>query len=98
MEHTETNHTRTYLKIFAALAILTVIEVIISQSGMPVTPMVVLLVAFALVKAGLVALYFMHLHYDAKFLSVIAYAPLVVASILIFMLAMEWTFQPHWLF
>ena len=98
MEHTTTNHTKTYLKIFAALFVLTVIEVGLSQSGMPHTPMVVLLIAFALVKAGLVAVYFMHLKYDSKFLSVIAYAPLVVASILIFMLAMEWTFQPHWLF
>src|SRR5947208_514060 len=99
MENTalHTNHTKTYLKIFAALAVLTVIEVFLSQSGMAVTPMVILLVAFALVKAGLVALYFMHLHYDAKFLSIIAYAPLVVASILIVMPAMEWTFQPHWL-
>jgi len=98
MEHTATNHTKTYLKIFGALFVLTVIEVIISQSGMPQVPMVIMLVAFALVKAGLVAMYFMHLKYDSKFLSVIAYAPLVVASILIFMLAMEWTFQPHWLF
>jgi cytochrome c oxidase subunit 4 len=98
MEHTTTSHTKTYLKIFAALGVLTIIEVLLSQSGMPVTPMVVLLIAFALVKAGLVALYFMHLHYDAKFLSIIAYAPLIVAAILITMLSMEWTFQPHWLF
>ena len=99
MEQTAHNsHTKTYLKIFGALAVLTIIEVILSQSGMPHTPMVILLIAFALVKAGLVALYFMHLHYDAKFLSIIAYAPLVVASILIFMLSLEWAFQPHWLF
>ena len=98
MEHSATNHTKTYLKIFAALFVLTVVEVVISQSGMPHTAMVVLLIAFALVKAGLVAVYFMHLKYDATFLSIIAYAPLAVASILIFMLGMEWTFQPHWLF
>jgi cytochrome c oxidase subunit 4 len=99
MEHTaEANHTKTYLKIFGALAVLTIIEVLISQSGMPVTPMIILLVALALFKAGLVALYFMHLHYDAKFLSIIAYAPLIVASILITMLSLEWAFQPHWLF
>jgi cytochrome c oxidase subunit 4 len=100
MEHTatHTNHTKTYLKIFGALAVLTLVEVFLSQSSLPHTPMVVLLIALALVKAGLVALYFMHLHYDAKFLSIIAYAPLVVASILIIMLAMEWGYQPHWLF
>jgi len=98
MEHSATNHTKTYLKIFGALFILTVIEVLISQAGLPQVPMVVLLIAFALVKAGLVAVYFMHLKYDSKFLSVIAYAPLVVASILILMLSIEWAFQPHWLF
>lgn len=98
MEHTATNHTKTYLKIFAALFVLTVVEVVISQTGIPKTAMIILLVALALVKAGLVAVYFMHLKYDAKFLSVIAYAPLVVASILIIMLSLEWAFQPHWLF
>ncbi|MEI8134657.1 MAG: cytochrome C oxidase subunit IV family protein [bacterium] len=98
MEHSTTNHTKSYMKIFGALAVLTIVEVILSQSGMSHTPMVVLLIAFALVKAGLVAMYFMHLKYDAKFLSVIAYSPLIVASILIAMLALEWGFQPHWLF
>src|SRR5687768_14507086 len=98
IEHTPTNHTKTYLKIFAALFVLTVIEVGISQVGMPYVLMVILLIVFALVKAGLVAIYFMHLKFEAKFLSIIAYSPLVVASILIFLLAMEWAFQPEWLF
>lgn len=98
IEHTPTNHTKTYLKIFGALFVLTAVEVVLSQIGLPYVLMVVTLIVMALVKAGLVAIYFMHLKFEAKFLSVIAYAPLVVASILIFLLAMEWTFQPHWLF
>jgi cytochrome c oxidase subunit 4 len=98
IEHTPTNHTKTYLKIFAALFVLTVIEVGLAQMPIPYVLLVITLVVMALVKAGLVAVYFMHLKFEAKFLSVIAYSPLVVASILIFLLAMEWTFQPHWLF
>lgn len=98
IEQGHPNHTKTYLKIFAALAVLTAIEVGITMVGMPKTAMIILLLAFALVKAGLVAIYFMHLKYDAAFLKVIAYAPLAVASILIFMVSMEWVFQPHWLF
>jgi cytochrome c oxidase subunit 4 len=98
IESTPHNHTKTYLKIFGSLFVLTVIEVLISQSGMPYGLLVFTLVTLALVKAGLVAIYFMHLKFEARFLSVIAYAPLVVASILIFLIAMEWTFQPHWLY
>ena len=98
MEHAPVNHTKTYIKIFIALAVLTLIEVGMTMIGMPKTPMVILLIALALVKAGLVAVYFMHLKYDSGFLSVIAYAPLAVASILILMLSLEWAFQPHWIF
>jgi cytochrome c oxidase subunit 4 len=98
MEQAHPNHTKTYITIFVALAVLTAIEVGITMISMPKTAMVILLLAFALVKAGLVAVYFMHLKYDARFLKVIAYSPLAVASILIFILSMEWIFQPHWLF
>ncbi|MBS1904467.1 MAG: cytochrome C oxidase subunit IV family protein [Bacteroidetes bacterium] len=98
IEQGHPNHTKTYLGIFSALAVLTGIEVGVSQMSMPKTAMVILLIALALVKAGLVAVYFMHLKYDARFLKIIAYSPLAVAGILILMISLEWTFQPHWLF
>ena len=102
MAHAPVNHTKTYLKIFGALFVLTVIEVIIGMYavgwGLPLAGLYILLIALALVKAGLVAVYFMHLKYDAKFLSVIAYSPLAVASILILLIALEWAFQPNWIF
>ena len=98
MEQTHTSHTKTYMVIFGALAALTLIEIGITQIGLSKAPMIVLLIALALVKAGLVAVYFMHLKYDAAFLKVIAYSPLAVASILILMLSLEWIFQPHWIF
>ena len=94
----QTNHTKTYITIFSALAVLTMIEVGITQIGLPRVAMIILLIALALVKAGLVAVYFMHLKYDAGFLKIIAYSPLAVASILILMVSLEWAFQPHWLF
>ena len=96
MEQGYPDHTKTYLKIFGVLAVLTAIEVGITMIGMPKTPMIILLLSLALVKAGLVATYFMHLKYGAAFLKVIAYAPLVVATFLIFIVSMEWIFQPHW--
>lgn len=87
-----------YMLVFFALAALTIIEVIIAQAGLPHGAMITMLVALALIKAGLVAQVFMHLKYDAKFLSIIAYVPIVVASILLTVLSLEWAFQPHWLF
>ena len=102
MSHTvetqPTNHTKSYLRIFGSLFVLTVVEVIIAQIGLPYTMLVILLVVLALVKAGLVAVYFMHLKYESRFLSVIGYAPLAVASILIIMVSLEWIFQPNWPF
>jgi cytochrome c oxidase subunit 4 len=97
-ETTPVNHTKTYLKIFGALFILTIIEVAIAQMHIPYGMMVTILIALALVKAGLVAVYFMHLKYEKRFLSIIAYAPLAVATILILLVSLEWIFQPHWLF
>lgn len=49
-------------------------------------------------KAGLVAQYFMHLKYEQKILSVIAYIPLVVSAILLTVVSAEWAFQPDWSF
>ncbi len=102
MSHTvetqPTNHTKSYLKIFGSLFVLTVVEVAIAQIGLPYGLLVVLLIVLALFKAGLVAVYFMHLKYESRFLSVIGYAPLAVASILIIIISMEWLFQPNWPF
>jgi caa(3)-type oxidase subunit IV len=86
-----------YMAVFVALAVLTAIEVILAQAGLPHKLMVTSLIALALIKAGLVAQVFMHLKYDAKILSIIAYVPLVIAGILLTMLSLEWAFQPHWL-
>lgn len=67
---------RTYLLVFAALAILTFIEVGVSyRAGGLRVP---LLLVMSAVKAMLVILYFMHLKYDSRWYAFIFFAPLVL--------------------
>jgi cytochrome c oxidase subunit 4 len=80
--HREVN----YYGIWMWLAILTVLEIIIVvlPFGQLVTG--VFLVAMALVKAALVALYFMHLKFEPRTLGVIVLTPLIICVFLVFML------------
>ena len=75
-----------YMAIFWWLAILTVIE--LAVVFMPLTKLTigVLLCALALAKAALVAAYFMHLRFETKTLTWIAFTPLAIAILLIFIL------------
>jgi cytochrome c oxidase subunit 4 len=71
-----------YGKVFVALAVLTVIEIFVA--GVPANPTLVAaaLVALAVCKAAMVALYYMHLRYDRRLLTYIALSPFVFAAIL----------------
>jgi cytochrome c oxidase subunit 4 len=75
-----------YMAIFWWLAILTVVELAVVFA--PFTKMMigVLLCALALGKAALVAAYFMHLKFEARTLTWVAFTPLVIALLLIFIL------------
>lgn len=56
-----------YWKIFVVLLVLTVLEVVVAQvPGIGKTTLGVLLVAMAVAKAGIVALYYMHLNHETK--------------------------------
>jgi cytochrome c oxidase subunit IV len=59
-------HTRIYLAVFAALLGLTVATVAASSLAVPVAAAVGIGLAIAAVKAGLVALYFMHLRHERR--------------------------------
>jgi caa(3)-type oxidase subunit IV len=50
-----------YLRVWAALIVLTLAEVALAWVRLPTLPTAVLLVAVSLGKAGLIAWYFMHL-------------------------------------
>ena len=75
-----------YMAIFWWLAILTVIELAVVFAPLTKITIGVLLCALALAKAALVAAYFMHLRFETKTLTWIAFTPLAIAILLIFIL------------
>lgn len=54
-------HVKVYLWVFASLAVLTVVTVLVSYLNISFTPALLIALAIATLKATLVALYFMHL-------------------------------------
>jgi cytochrome c oxidase subunit IV len=87
VHHEEPN----YMNIFWALAVLTVIE--IGVVYLPLSKLVIgfLLVVLAVIKASLVALYFMHLKFERSTLGIIALTPMILCVFLIFMLLPDLT-------
>jgi caa(3)-type oxidase subunit IV len=75
-----------YIKIFYVLLVLTIVEIAIVYMGLPRMLLVALLVIFAVWKASLVAMHFMHLKFEKKTLAVVALAPFVLCVFLILML------------
>jgi caa(3)-type oxidase subunit IV len=71
-------HRKTYMKVFAALFVLTVLEVGVVYAHVPRAAMVLALVGLALTKAVCVAMYFMHLKTERRALRLIVGAPLLV--------------------
>jgi cytochrome c oxidase subunit 4 len=52
---------RRYIRVFSTLLVLTVVTVGVSYLDMPIVPTVIAAIAIASLKAGLVAVFFMHL-------------------------------------
>jgi len=75
-----------YMAIFWFLAILTVVEIAVIYTPLAKFTIGVLLCALALGKATMVAMYFMHLRFEARTLGMIAVVPLLIATLLIFVL------------
>ena len=83
-----------YWKIWARLLALTVLEVMASlKLALPKGEMIVLLVGMAIVKATLVALYFMHLRFERISLSIVISMTLLLALILVFANMLQWLFH-----
>ena len=83
-----------YWKIWAWLLVLTVLEVMASlKLTLPKGEMIALLVGMAIVKALLVALYFMHLRFERVSLGITISLTLVLALILVFANMMQWLFH-----
>jgi cytochrome c oxidase subunit IV len=61
-------HVRLYIKVFAALLVLTLITVGVSYLHLPHTEAVILALIIATLKASLVAMFFMHLKGERRFI------------------------------
>ncbi len=78
--------TSAYIKVFYVLLVLTIVEVAIVYLGLPKLLLAALLVIFAVWKATLVAMHFMHLKFEKRTLAVVALTPFVLCVFLILML------------
>ncbi len=81
MADTHAHKAPNYMAIFWWLAALTVLEV--GAYFLPPPTKWVILVALALGKAALVAMYFMHLRFETRTLGYIALTPLAIATLLV---------------
>lgn len=79
-----------YMLVFGGLALLTAIEVGIAFLGFSRSVTIMILIALAVWKAALVALYFMHLKWETKALRWLALAPLGPATIMVVVVLMEY--------
>ena len=77
------SHKKTYMHVFAWLAILTAVEVGVVFTPLARFVMITILCALAIVKAALVAMFFMHLRFERKTLALVVMTPIVLAAILI---------------
>jgi cytochrome c oxidase subunit IV len=79
---------RTYVRVFLALALLTVVTVGVSYLHMPIAMAVAVALFIALIKSSLVAAFFMHLVSEKKIIRAIL--GLTVAFFLVLLLWPSW--------
>ena len=72
-----------YIMIWVVLAVLTGLELTVAFLPWAKRTLILLLIAMALYKALLVALYYMHLRFERRRLRILAFAPLPFTVILV---------------
>ena len=87
-ESTHKSHKKEYFIVFAALTILTVLELMVPEMKWPYSLHASSLTTLAIVKAFLVAYFFMHLKEETRWLKFIAVIP-VTAALYTTMVAVE---------
>lgn len=91
MERTQHAKHPPYIWIWFALAVLTALELMVAFfQDWPKATVILILVALAIWKALLVALYYMHLRFEPNRLRILAIAPLPLAVILIIAVITEY--------
>ncbi len=80
---TEAHVKRPYVYVFLALAVVTLIEVWISQQSFPTLDRISILVVLATFKASLVVAYYMHLKYEPRWMLLIPFGALALVFVLV---------------
>ncbi len=86
---TETHARPNFVYIFLALFVLTMIEVFCVNFPWGKKYIILALIFLAVMKAALVAMFYMHLRYEKILLTVIALAPLIFSVVLVFMIGYD---------
>jgi cytochrome c oxidase subunit IV len=89
------SHVRKYLIVFAALIVLTGLELGVVYAGLPKHILILLLIGLALAKAGAVALWFMHLADERRVLRLMVGLPLLFPPIYAVVLIAESFYRSH---
>ncbi|MFT4604643.1 MAG: cytochrome c oxidase subunit 4 [Rhodothermales bacterium] len=76
-------HVRVYMYVFGSLMVLTVVTVAVAYLHLSIWPALILALAIASVKAGLVAAYFMHLIDEKKIITSILALTMLFLTIMI---------------
>jgi len=85
MEKAHSSSLAKYIAVFVGLAILTGVEVALATvTRLEANLLIPILLALAVAKAALVAMFFMHLRDDTKWFSLIFIFPMLLSSLLIF--------------
>ena len=79
-----------YVGVWVGLAVLTGVELTVAFLPWPKLTIILLLVFFAVWKALMVALYFMHLRYETNRMRILAIAPLPLAVIMVMAVITEY--------
>jgi cytochrome c oxidase subunit 4 len=75
-------HRTQYVATFLVLGVLTLVELgVVRTSGIPKTAVIVALVALAVSKAALIALFYMHLRFETGILRLTVLAPLLAPAV-----------------
>lgn len=80
---TEAPVKRPYVYVFLVLAVVTAIEVYISQQSFASADRISILVLLATFKASLVVAYYMHLKYEPRWMMLIPFAALALVFVLV---------------
>ena len=80
---------RQYVVIWVWLAALMLLGVLLSSLHLPHRTVVLAVLGLSTIKAGMVAAYYMHLKFDAKFLTVVAAIPIPFGVMLAVMILLD---------